>query len=223
MSSEAVTARYTRIADEVSALSGGRTTVLPVSKTFPLSLIEELVRFGVSEFGESRVQEVEAKFPAGFPAGLRMIGHLQSNKAKRAVSLFSSIDSVDSHKLLEFVSRAAVEQNRTIGVLLEYNSSGEAAKHGCPDADAVVEMAEKAMNLPGIELRGLMTMGPLTDDELAIARSFAETRKLFERIAAAVDNKNWQTLSMGMSGDYRIAIREGSTLVRIGTAIFGGR
>jgi hypothetical protein len=151
----------------------------------------------------------------------RFIGHLQSNKVNKCLELFDTVDSVDSVKLLKKISNAALKRKRTVPVLLEINTSGELQKHGF-SPNQIDEIAE-CFNLHSINIEGLMTVGPLTADKKKIRDSFIQLRTLKSRINQAVNQSYMTELSMGMSGDYEIAVEEGSTMVRLGTALFGVR
>ena len=151
----------------------------------------------------------------------RLIGHLQKNKARRAVELFDSVDSVDSLPLAATLDRIAMEQDRSLPVLIEVNTAAEASKTGIAP-DAFSELLDQVLNSSRLVLQGLMTIGPLTDDEAQVRRAFASLRELWLR-ARASSGRDLPILSMGMSGDFEWGILEGSTMVRVGTAIFGSR
>lgn len=209
-----------------AARRSGRTpeeiTLVAVSKTYPAEAITAAVGFGIADIGESRVQEAEPKIlNLGKIARWHMIGHLQTNKAKKAVAAFDIIQSVDSLKLAEEINRRAGEIKRKIDCLIEINSAGESSKSGLAP-EMAAELIKKAGKLENIILRGIMTIGPLTDDRQLIRNAFRNTRRLFED-GRKLTGKQFDTLSMGMSDDYEIAIEEGSNMVRIGTAIFGER
>lgn len=197
--------------------------IVVVTKTRSPEEIQEAIAAGATSIGENRVQEAEQKFPKIQnieKTEKRLIGRLQSNKAKRAVKIFDTIDSVDSLKLSKKISKAAEDLGKKQRVLLQINSSGENTKAGF-GFNSKKEILE-CVNMPGIKVEGLMTMGPNTKDVDQIARSFQKTKKLFDELNK-LENIKMKTLSMGMSGDYLIAIREGSTSIRVGTAIFGPR
>ncbi len=197
--------------------------LLAVSKTFPAADILEAVAAGQLEFGENRVQELEAKVPAGSPEIVwHLIGHLQSNKAEKAVELAEYIHSVDSVKLLNKISAAAEKRGKTQKILLEVNVSGEESKFGISGYDALRETAEHALGLGGIRLLGLMTMAPLDADNPVLHATFGGLRDFRDRLEREFSVR-LPELSMGMSHDYPAAIAEGATIVRVGTAIFGGR
>jgi pyridoxal phosphate enzyme (YggS family) len=202
--------------------------LMAVTKTQPVELIHEAYSAGLRVFGENRVQEFSGKAEALQDlksAEWHMIGHLQTNKAIKAVGLFTVIDSVDSVKLAEKLNEAARSLNKKLAVLIEVNVGGEAAKTGiAQDSPELENLLLAAPRLEALEFRGLMTVPPFTDDPEDARPYFRKLRELRDRIAArrlpavAVDQ-----LSMGMSHDFEVAIEEGSTCVRIGTAIFGER
>ncbi len=194
--------------------------LMAVTKTHPFSLIEECYDAGITTIGENRVQEASKKFTSfnSMPyLSKHFIGHLQSNKVNKCLELFDTIDSVDSVKLIKRISNTASHQERTIHVLLEINTSGETQKHGfLPDQ---LNEIRECFNIPNINIEGLMTVGPLTTDKEKIRNSFIQLRELKD----TMNQPGLNELSMGMSGDYEIAAEEGSTMVRLGTALFGAR
>lgn len=197
-------------------------TLLAVSKGHPASAITELVQLGQTWFGESKVQEAKAKIPQ-CPGNARwhLIGHLQTNKAKEAVHWFELIESVDSFKLAEELQKCAEKAAKTVRVLLEVNVAGEASKYGF-SPDAVVQEIEKINALKRIEIHGLMTIAPWSpqpERSRAVFRKLVEVRSRCEQILGAP----LSVLSMGMSNDFEVAIEEGSTLIRVGTLLFGER
>lgn len=200
----------------------GSVTLVAVSKTHPPEAIREAANAGLTVFGESRVQEARAKIPL-CPSGIswHLVGHLQSNKVKHAVQLFEVIHSVDSFRLLEAVDRACDEAGRRMDVLLEVNVSGEAVKFGL-GPEAVPDVLKRANELMRVNVAGLMTMPPFAEDAEKARPHFRRLRELRDKWRAesgfALDQ-----LSMGMSGDFEVAIEEGATLVRVGTALFGER
>ena len=197
-------------------------TLVAVSKTFPAEAISAAVEAGITDIGESRVQEGIAKIDAlGRIATWHLIGHLQSNKAARAAEYFDVIQSLDSVAIAEKVSRHAVASDKTVDCLVEMNSSGEDSKFGLPPEDTI-EAAEAIAALPGINLRGLMTIGPWTTNEGCVRKAFDFTREMFAEIRTKMGDRI-SILSMGMSSDYELAVECGSTMVRVGTAIFGAR
>lgn len=195
-------------------------TLIGISKGVPAEFIRQAFDAGVRHFGESRVQEWESKAPLleDLEATWHLVGHLQRNKAARAVSLFHTIDSVDALPLAERLDRAAGE-GRRLPVLLEVRLDSAGAKSGCPPAE-VPRLAEGLLLLPRLEWRGLMTIAPQVDDPEAARPAFRGLRELRDSLT---DQLNWALpeLSMGMSHDFEVAIEEGATQVRVGTAIFG--
>jgi hypothetical protein len=199
--------------------------LMAVSKTHPASTIWEASAAGLKFFGENRVQEFEAK-RAELPDGIEvhLIGHLQSNKAAKAAEIFSGIDTVDSLRLLERLDGAAKQLERRLPVLLEIKLSGEEAKSGFDAAGSELRQAlERAADMGNVEVRGLMTVAPLDENPETARECFRKLRNLRDGLAWRHPRIDLRELSMGMSGDFEIAIEEGSTLVRIGTALFGAR
>lgn len=204
--------------------------IVAVSKTMPAEAIIAAAAHGLTLFGENRVQEARDKIAAVAAAGFtqlrwELIGHLQTNKAARAVELFTRVQSVDSVRLAEALSRHAQQMGRTLPILLEVNVAGEASKSGLAP-DEVVAVARTIAALPNLRPEGLMTIAPLVDDPEAVRPVFQRLRGLRETLRAEVPlgaDSGWQELSMGMSDDFEVAIEEGATLVRIGRALFGER
>jgi pyridoxal phosphate enzyme (YggS family) len=201
---------------------------MAVSKTHPAERIREAYAAGLRLFGENRVQEFAGK--AGVLSDLagtdwHMIGHLQTNKAGKAVELFGAVDSVDSVKLAERLDASARSLGKKLSVLIEVNVGGEAAKSGvAPDSRDLEELLLSAPRLEALEFRGLMTVPPFTDDPEGARPNFRKLRELRDAIAARkLPAVGMDVLSMGMSHDFAVAIEEGSTCVRVGTAIFGER
>jgi pyridoxal phosphate enzyme (YggS family) len=197
--------------------------LVAVTKAHPLEALEAALAVGLTDLGENRVGELDDKVRAlGRDAATwHMIGHVQSRKARRAVDLADLIHSVDSMRLADKLSRAAVEEGRRVAVLAQVNTSGEASKSGF-DAERAVDEVHAVAELTGLEVQGLMTMAPFVDDEAVLTEAFARLRLLGERLRA-VSSLVGRELSMGMTNDLEVAIREGSTMVRIGTALFGER
>lgn len=202
--------------------------IIAVTKTHPPEFARKACAAGVLDLGENRVQEASEKYGDGwlsreFPHGkLHLIGHLQSNKAKRAAELFDSIDSVDSAELAEKLNSACSRLGKRPRVLLQVNTSGEFQKSGCQPGEAL-KIAEKLLTFKSLELSGVLTIGPLEGDEAAIRRSFAQLRELSEEIESRLAPPSWGVLSMGMSDDYEWALLEGATEIRLGSALFGPR
>jgi PLP dependent protein len=203
-------------------------TLMAVSKTFPASSIREAYDAGIRIFGENRVQEFSQKSAALLDlqdAEWHMIGHLQSNKAAVAAELFRVVDSLHSLKLAEKLNASANKLGKKLGVLIEINVGGEAAKSGlAPDAGELEDILQAAPRLEHLDFRGLMTVPPFTEDVDQARPYFRRLRALRDQIAARhLPSVHMDTLSMGMSHDFEVAIEEGSTCVRVGTAIFGLR
>lgn len=215
-------------------------TLVAVSKTHPPAALLEAVDAGVQHFGENRVEEAESKIPAVMRANKQMtdapliwhmIGHVQSRKAKQIVPLFQVVHSLDSVKLAERLSRLAAEEGRTVDVLLEVNVSGEASKEGlfaaCWETDTAVREAlwtsvGQIVALPNLHVRGLMTMAPIVPEPEDARPVFVQLAALRSALSESL-NVTLPDLSMGMTDDFEVAIEEGSTMVRIGRAIFGER
>ncbi len=199
-------------------------TLVAVSKTMPVELVKIAYNVGVTDVGENRVQEALPKIADFHPAGLRwhMIGHLQSNKAGKVVEAFAMVQSIDSLHLAQVLNRHAGEAGKRLPVLLEINVAGEASKEGIALAEAP-SIASQIAALPALDMQGLMTVAPFVDDPEEVRPVFRSLRLLRERLQQALPDCSWRHLSMGMTGDYRIAIEEGATIVRIGRAIFGER
>ena len=202
--------------------------LMAVSKTFPAERIREAYAAGQRLFGENRVQEFAEKIAALkdiTDAEWHMIGHLQTNKASAAVDVFGAIDSVDSLRLARKLDAAAALANKKLAVLVEVNVGGEAAKSGVePDSGELEEILRAAVELEHLEIRGLMTIPPFTDDPEGARPYFERLRGLRDEIAKRrLPGVSMDVLSMGMSHDFEVAIAEGSTCVRLGTAIFGER
>jgi pyridoxal phosphate enzyme (YggS family) len=208
--------------------SANEVSLMAVTKTHPPERIREAYEAGLRLFGENRVQEFAGK--AGGIADLsgaewHMIGHLQTNKAGKAVELFGAVDSVDSVKLAEKLDASARTQNKKLPVLIEVNVGGEEAKSGvAAESGDLEELLLTAPRLQALEFRGLMTVPPFANDPEAARPFFRKLRELRDAIAARkLPAVAMVVLSMGMSHDFEVAIEEGSTCVRVGTAIFGER
>jgi PLP dependent protein len=201
----------------------GSVRLVAVTKSHPSEAVEAALAAGLTDLGENRVEELEAKIETfgSDAATWHMIGHLQSRKARYVAHVADVIHSVDSFRLAERIARAAVEEQRTVTVLAQVNTSGEPSKSGFK-LDSAVEQIQRMAELTGLRVNGLMTMAPFVDDEVVLGDAFASLRRLGERLSQATDRIGPE-LSMGMTNDLEIAIREGSTMVRIGTALFGKR
>ena len=199
-------------------------TLIAVSKTKPMSMIEELLPLGVRDFGENKVQELTAKVESLSPEiHWHMIGHLQRNKVKYVVDKACLIHSVDSLRLAEEISKEAGKKQVTVSILLEVNAAGEESKFGITPGETL-SLAQEIAKLPHIQIKGLMTIAPYTQNQEDNRIFFRNLRKLSVDIAQKnIDNVTMSVLSMGMTGDYEVAIEEGATHVRVGTGIFGER
>ncbi|MBQ1180752.1 MAG: YggS family pyridoxal phosphate-dependent enzyme [Treponema sp.] len=206
----------------------GTVKLLAVSKFHPVDAVEKAISAGHLLFGENRVQEAVAKFSDinsfNKDVELHIIGQLQTNKVKKAVTVASCIESVDRIDLLKEIQKQCEKINKKIKILFEVNTA-EDSKSGFKNYEDLYEAVKYCAdgNTPFVEPIGFMTMAPLTDDEALIRKSFSSLRKLSEKLQTEFPMFNFSELSMGMSNDYEIAIEEGSTEVRIGTAIFGER
>jgi pyridoxal phosphate enzyme (YggS family) len=206
----------------------GTVKLLAVSKFHPVDAVEKAISAGHLLFGENRVQEAVAKFTDinsfNKDVELHIIGQLQTNKVKKAVSVASCIESVDRIDLLKEIQKQCEKINKKIKILFEVNTA-EDSKSGFKNYEDLYEAVKYCAdgNTPFVEPIGFMTMAPLTDNEALIRKSFSSLRKLSEKLQTEFPMFNFSELSMGMSNDYEIAIEEGSTEVRIGTAIFGER
>jgi pyridoxal phosphate enzyme (YggS family) len=223
---------HVRVRLEAAARRAGRRpeeiALMAVTKTHPAESIREAYAAGLRMFGENRVQEFAGK--AGSVADLQgaawhLIGHLQTNKAAKAVELFGAVDSVDSLKLAETLDAAARTAGKKLRVLIEVNVGGEAAKSGvAPGSRELEELLMAAPRFEALEFQGLMTVPPFSDDPEEARPYFRSLRELRDTIAARkLPAVEMDSLSMGMSHDFEVAIAEGSTCVRVGTAIFGER
>jgi PLP dependent protein len=206
----------------------GEITLMAVSKTFPAESIREAYQAGIRHFGENRVQEFAGKVDSLRDLGdarWHMIGHLQTNKAGKAAELFSAIDSVDSLKLAEKLNDSARKSGKKLAVLIEVNVGGESAKSGMPtDSPELDRLLSAAPQLDHLEICGLMTVPPFTENPQQARPFFRKLRELRDQIAVRkLPGVRMDVLSMGMSHDFEVAIEEGSTCVRLGTAIFGDR
>jgi pyridoxal phosphate enzyme (YggS family) len=198
-------------------------TLLAVSKTFPAEAIRAAFEVGLRHFGENRVQEWESKRPlvADLEATWHLIGHLQSNKAHRAANLFHRIDSVDSLSLAQKLDTAAAAEGTRLQILIEVHQGDETTKSGVAETD-LPALAEGIARLSNLELRGLMTIPPFFDDVNRVRQYFRKLRELRDGLRGQLGSA-LPVLSMGMSHDFEIAIGEGATEIRVGSAIFGAR
>jgi pyridoxal phosphate enzyme (YggS family) len=213
---------------EMAARRSGRNPaavrLVAVSKTVEAERVLQAIEAGVKILGENYVQEAQKKIEAlGHEVAWHFLGHLQTNKAKVATRLFDLIHSVDSLNLAEELDRQALKGGKMLPILLQVNIGGEATKSGAQEKE-IIQLAEKISELEGLAVKGLMTLPPYFDDPQSSRPYFIELRKLSEKLAALNIPRIWmEELSMGMSNDFEVAIEEGATLVRVGTAIFGPR
>jgi pyridoxal phosphate enzyme (YggS family) len=219
----AAAARVGRAADEVE--------LVPVTKGHSADIVRQAVRLGLDRFGENRVAEGLAKMQAlsGLP-DIRwdMIGHVQSRKASDVAANFDRVHSVDRLKIARYLNRHAADQPAPLPVLIECNVSGEESKYGfdisdSDRADAVVVTVAEIVGMPHLQVVGLMTMAPWTEDELVVRDVFRGLRLFRDRLSEELPTATWTELSMGMTDDFELAIEEGATIVRIGRALFGPR
>ncbi|MBI4410750.1 MAG: YggS family pyridoxal phosphate-dependent enzyme [Gemmatimonadetes bacterium] len=202
----------------------GEVAVVAITKGHPSEAVEAALAVGLGRCGENRVQELAAKVEAvgRDRAEWHLVGHLQRNKVRRALELFDLIHSIDSIRLAQELSAEAVRAGREVIGLVQVNTSGEATKGGLAAAGALDAIAA-IVALPCLRIEGLMTMAPLTDDAAVLRQTFSRARALLDQCAREVPAFQGCTLSMGMSNDYELAVEEGSTMVRLGTVLFGER
>jgi len=198
--------------------------LMAVTKTQPVEMVEAGYRAGLRLFGENRILEAEEKF-RGFHGDceLHMIGHLQRNKARLAAELVACVQSIDKVETARALDARLGGLGRRMAIFLELNTSGEETKSGFARPAELLHAIPEIASLETLDIRGLMTIAPFTQDETAIRRSFRTLASLFEELKAAHPELPLTELSMGMSGDFEIAIEEGATIVRVGTALFGER
>lgn len=198
--------------------------LIAVSKTKPVEMLREAYDLGCRDFGENKVQELMDKYDK-LPGDIRwhMIGHLQRNKVKYIVDKVFMIHSVDSLRLAEEISKEAVKKNVTVSILVEVNVAGEETKFGTTAQEAI-SLVEEIAKLPNIMIKGLMTIAPYVENSEENRLYFAKLKQIYvDIIHKNIDNVFMEELSMGMSGDYEVAIEEGATYIRVGTGIFGER
>ena len=210
-------------AARVAGRPASSVRVVAVTKGHPLHAIDAAIAAGLRDLGENRVEELEGKVLArGRDAATwHMIGHVQSRKAKRAAELADLVHSLDSERLAERYAKVGSELGADVGVLAQVNTSAEPTKGGF-ERESALETIHRIAELPGIRVEGLMTMAPLVDDETVLHTAFARLREIHEGLRRTT-NRVGPELSMGMTNDLEIAIQEGSTMIRIGTALFGER
>ncbi len=219
-----------RVRERIAAAASGAgrapdaITIVAVTKTHGPEIVTRAIEAGLADVGENKVQEFLAKAPeVRLPCRWHLVGHLQTNKVAKIIGRFELVQSVDSFKLAEHLSRAGAATEVTTDILLEVNTSGEESKFGL-SPEGVTTMCGLVAGLPNLRIRGLMTVGPLATDARAIGEAFASLRRLKEEIdAACIENVSMEHLSMGMTDDFEIAIAEGSTMIRLGRILFGER
>ncbi|MEG0188822.1 YggS family pyridoxal phosphate-dependent enzyme [Algoriella sp.] len=206
----------------IEATIPSHVTLVAVSKTKPVEDLQEAYDAGMRDFGENKIQEMSDKYEV-LPKDIRwhMIGHVQTNKVKYMASFVHLIHGVDSLKLLKEINKQAEKNNRVIDVLLQQFIADEETKFGLDKEEIQQILQEEIQDLPNIRVVGLMGMATFTDDENQIRNEFKTLKSNFDEVKK--NNTNISVLSMGMSGDYQLAIEEGSTMVRIGSSIFGNR
>ena len=210
-------------AAERSGRSSDEVTLVAVTKGHPIEAVKAALSHGLVELGENRAEELSWKHGEihDQPVRWHMIGHVQGRKARSLVGIADLVHSIDSVRLAERLSRAAVEVGKAVPVLVQVNTSGEVTKSGFHGRH-LMDQVGSVLALRGLEVQGLMTMAPFTDGDALIRRTFAGARALHEELRAA-EGYGGDHLSMGMTNDFEIAIEEGSTMIRIGTALFGKR
>lgn len=198
---------------------------MAVSKKKPRTIIEEAHLLGLRLFGENRVFEARDKFlPELSPdTELHLIGHLQRNKAGVAAEVFNCVQSIDKEATARSLAHELGERGRRVDVFLEVNTSGEPQKFGVSEYSRLQELAETVSEMTELRLRGLMTIAPFTDNEADLRAAFASLRRMRDQLETSNSEFHLPELSMGMSNDFELAVEEGSTMVRLGTAIFGER
>ncbi|MEB3221657.1 MAG: YggS family pyridoxal phosphate-dependent enzyme [Candidatus Sericytochromatia bacterium] len=229
MSSETLNQRHRRIVEaaaDAASRAGrdpSRVELVAVTKHASPEALTAAHALGIRRFGESRIQDALPKMAELAPLApeWHFIGHLQTNKVKRVVGAFSLIHSVDSWRLAEVIHDEATARNLVQAVLIQVNTSGEASKFGISPEEAPAVIGQMARDLRGVELRGLMTMAPRSDDPEDARRSFRRCRELLSRLAGVLpEGHRFDQLSMGMTQDYTVAVEEGATLIRIGSGLF---
>jgi len=214
-----------KINSSIAGITSRNVTVVAVTKKHSPEEIREVISVGAVVLGENRVDEAQMKFIDGglrneFPEiELHMIGNLQTRKVRDAVKMFDCIQSVESEKLAREIDKRCKAVNKKIDILIEINVSGEIQKYGVQPDEAPL-LIKNLLQLENVNLKGLMTMAPFTDDDSIIRSTFSGLRELRDSLSQQFGAEFFQILSMGMSNDYKIAVEEGSTMVRIGTAIF---
>ena len=213
---------------ESAAARAGRNVqeirLMAATKTQSSGTVRAAYEAGIRLFGENRVLEASEKYNNFFQdAELHMIGHLQRNKADTAAATFSCIQSIDKVSTVRALEKYLNPEGPGMDILLEFNTSREESKNGCRNEDELYALIDEIIGSERISITGLMTIGPFTDDEIEVHRAFSLLRVLSEKVSARYSELRLRELSMGMSSDYEIAIEEGSTIIRLGTTLFGKR
>jgi len=220
-----------RIQDEIAeaAHKAGRDPgdiqLMAVTKTHPFEDVLAAYQAGIRLFGENRVQEAVGKYTLPLPADMKlhMIGHLQSNKVKQIVPFVQCVESIDKIATAEELNKRAQASGKSIDIMFEVNTSGEVSKNGFSEYEELSDALGAVLELAALRVTGLMTIGPLGGDEGQIRNAFILLRSMSDRLSTEYPQVKLRELSMGMSGDFPIAVAEGATIVRVGTAIFGRR
>ena len=235
MTTTALAQNYAKVEESINRAcrAAGRTreeiTLIAVSKMHPAALVDEALSLGLVHLGENRVQEWQAKRleltgAARSLADAHLIGHLQSNKAAKAVEIFDVVDTLDSLKLAERLNDAATQAGRVLPVVIEIKLSAEESKEGlAPDGTELQQLLEHLPRMASLKLRGVMTVPPFLDNAETVRPYFRRLRELRDGLAQMHPRLSFETLSMGMSHDFPVAIEEGATEIRVGTALFGSR
>ncbi len=219
-----VRARIERRCERAGRSDADSIAIVAVTKGHPLEAVYAAREAGLQAIGESRVQEAREKVAAAGDVGLswHLVGHLQRNKVNQALTLFSLIQSVDSLRLAEAIETEAAKLGRSVRILVQVNASGEESKYGFPLAGAHEAIAHICAH-EHLRVSGLMTMAPFTDDVAVLREVFRRTRQLFLQCRDGLEGFEGRWLSMGMTGDFEVAVDEGSNMVRLGTVLFGER
>jgi len=215
-----------RRAAERAGRDPAEITIVAVTKGVDAATVQAALELGITDIGENRVQEARDKFARlQMEPGVRrhMIGHLQTNKVRQALALFDVIHSLDRPELAAELSRRATALGRVVPVLVQVNVAREPTKHGL-EPEKVLDFIREAAKLPGLRIEGLMTIAPLTNDPETVRPVFRRLRELSRQVEeAGIEGVRMQCLSMGMTNDFEVAVEEGSTCIRVGTALFGVR
>ncbi|MCP4632596.1 MAG: YggS family pyridoxal phosphate-dependent enzyme [candidate division Zixibacteria bacterium] len=225
-----ISANYAEVKEKISnvcrriGIDENNITIVAITKTHTIDVVKTVIDCGIKDVGESRIQEAETKIETVRKLGVNyhFVGHLQSNKVRKAVEMFDLIHSVDSVKIAKVISDESKKAGRRMKLLLQLNCSGEASKSGF-QPDEIVDTAGEISEFEGIEIKGIMTIGPWVEDEGMIRDDFRMTKKKFDEVKSKFPKLALEYLSMGMSGDYQIAIEEGANMIRLGTVLFGHR